>query len=216
MRPCSTPSTCSTLFDLLHLNGVDLQPAPLLKRKEALVELTGGLAGAIRYSEHLAEDGDALFRQACLMGLEGVISKRADRPYRSGRAEDWTKVKCIQSQEFVIAGYVPRSDSSKSVGALVLGYYEGERLTYAGRVGTGFTAERARSLRQQLQPLRIKDSPFADRLPSVARKGVVWTEPRLVAEVEYRGWTADQQLRHASFKGLREDKDAREVTREPG
>jgi bifunctional non-homologous end joining protein LigD len=98
----------------------------------------------------------------------------------------------------------------------VLGYYEGERLTYAGRVGTGFTAETARSLWQQVQPLRIKDSPFGKPLPSLARKGVVWTQPEFVAEVEYRGWTADQQLRHASFRGLREDKDAQEVTREPG
>ena len=201
-------------FDLLHLNGLDLKPAPLLKRKEALVELTGRLAGAIRYSEHLTGDGEALFRQSCLMGLEGVVSKRADRPYRSGRGEDWIKVKCIASQEFVIAGYVPRSDSAKSVGALVLGYYEGERLTYAGRVGTGFTADTARTLFKQLQPLRIKECPFAERLTSLARKGVVWTEPKLVAEVDYRGWTGDQQLRHASFKGLRDDKEARSVVRE--
>ena len=201
-------------FDLLHLNGVDLQPAPLLQRKEALVELTGRLAGAIRYSEHLTGDGEALFRQSCLMGLEGVISKRSDRPYRSGRGEDWTKVKTVASQEFVVAGYVPRSDSAKSVGALVLGYFDSGKLTYAGCVGTGFTAETARSLWQQMQLLRIKDSPFGKPLPSIARKGVVWTEPRLVAEVDYRGWTSDQQLRHASFKGLREDKEARNLVRE--
>ena len=148
------------------------------------------------------------------MGLEGVISKRNDRQYRSGRGEDWIKVKCIQSQEFVIAGYVPRSDSAKSVGALVLGYHHGGALTYAGRVGTGFTAESARSLWKQLQPWRTADSPFAARLPSLARKGVVWAEPKLVADVNYRGWTADEQLRHASFKGLREDKDPRSVVRE--
>jgi bifunctional non-homologous end joining protein LigD len=201
-------------FDLLHLNGANLQPAPLLKRKEALVELTGRLAGAIRYSEHLAEDGDALFRQACLMGLEGVISKRADRPYRSGRGEDWTKFKCIQSQEFVIAGYVPRSDSGTSVGALVLGYYDGSRLTYAGRVGTGFSSAMARSLWNELQSLRREESAFPERLTSLARKGVVWVEPNLVADVDYRGWTADEQLRHASFKGLREDKEAHSVVRE--
>ena len=114
----------------------------------------------------------------------------------------------------MIAGYVPRSDSGKSVGALVLGYYDGGRLTYAGRVGTGFTAETARSLWQQLQPLRMKESAFAERLTSLARKGVVWAEPNLVAEVDYRGWTADQQLRHASFKGLRDDKDPHSVVRE--
>ena len=201
-------------FDLLHLNGVDLQPAPLLKRKEALVELTGRLAGAIRYSEHLTGDGEALFRQSCLMGLEGVISKRADRPYRSGRGEDWTKVKCIESQEFVIAGYVPRSDSAKSVGALVLGYYDGGTLTYAGRVGTGFTADTARSLWSSCSRSASRTARSPTRLTSLARKGVVWTEPEFVAEVDYRGWTGDQQLRHASFKGLREDKEARSVVRE--
>ena len=131
--------------------------------------MTARLSGAIRYSEHLTEDGDAMFRQACMMGLEGVISKRADRPYRSGRGEDWAKVKCITSQEFVIAGYGPRPDSAKSVGALVLGYYDGSRLTYTGRIGTGFTAETARSLWQPLQPRRRKESAFADRLPSLAR-----------------------------------------------
>jgi DNA ligase D-like protein (predicted ligase) len=145
-------------FDLLHLNGVNLQAASLLKRKEALAELTGRLAGAIRYSEHLTEDGEALFRQSCAMGLEGVISEAQRPAYRSGRGEDWIKVKCINSQEFVIAGYVPRSDSAKSVGALVLGYHDGGTLTYAGRVGTGFTAETARSLWKQLQPLRTADS----------------------------------------------------------
>jgi bifunctional non-homologous end joining protein LigD len=201
-------------FDLLHLNGVDLQPAPLLKRKDALSELVAGLSGAIRHSEHLTEDGEALFRQASIMGLEGIISKRCDRPYRSGRGEDWLKIKCTQRQEFVIAGYLPRSDSTRSVGALVLGFYDGDKLTYAGRVGTGFTADRARSLWKQLQPLRTPESGFADRLPSLARKGVVWVRPELVAEVVYRGRTSDEQLRHASFKGLREDKDPREVVRE--
>ena len=196
-------------FDLLYLNGVDLQPAPLLKRKEALVEVVPSGAGPIRFSEHLAEDGAALFRQACLMGLEGVISKRADRPYRSGRGEDWIKVKCIQSQEFVIAGYVPRSDSAKSVGALVLGYYDGGTLIHAGRVGTGFTADTARSLWKQ--PRRTAESPFAARLTSLARKGVLWVKPELVAEVNNRGWTGDDQLRHASFKGLREDRETRSV-----
>ncbi len=114
----------------------------------------------------------------------------------------------------MIAGYIPRSDSAKSVGALVLGYYDGGRLIHAGRVGTGFTAEMARSLWKQLQPIRVTDSPFAERLTSLARKGVVWVRPEVVAEVVYRGWTSDDQLRHASFKGLREDKAAREVTRE--
>jgi bifunctional non-homologous end joining protein LigD len=114
----------------------------------------------------------------------------------------------------VLEGLLGPSDSTRSVGALVLGYYDDGKLTYAGRVGTGFTAETARSLRRHLQPLRTKDSTFADPLPSLARKGVIWVRPDLVAEVEYRGWTSDDQLRHASFKGLREDKDPHEVVRQ--
>jgi bifunctional non-homologous end joining protein LigD len=113
----------------------------------------------------------------------------------------------------VIAGYVPRSDAPRAVGALVLGYYEKGKLTYAGRVGTGFNTKTAAALWNQLQPLRSDQAPFAERLPSLARKGVVWVRPELVAEVEYRGWTSDDLVRHASFKGLRDDKVANEVTR---
>jgi bifunctional non-homologous end joining protein LigD len=147
------------------------------------------------------------------MGLEGVVSKRIDRPYRPGRGDDWLKIKCVSAQEFVVAGYVPRSDNSKAVGALVLGLYDGMSLSYVGRVGTGFTAKTASELWKRLQPLRVDKQPIAERLPALARKGVVWVEPELVAEVVYRGWTTDGQLRHASFKGLREDKDPHEVVR---
>ena len=148
------------------------------------------------------------------MGLEGIISKRRDGPYRSGRRDDWLKVKCTQRQEFVVAGYLPRSDAPKSVGALVLGLYAGKALTYVGRVGTGFTSKTAHELSKQLQPLRADTQPFPERLPSLARKGVVWVRPELVAEVQYRGWTSDGLVLHAAFKGLREDKDPREVVRE--
>jgi bifunctional non-homologous end joining protein LigD len=200
-------------FDLLHLNGVDLRPAPLLKRKAALAELIG--TGAIRYSEHLAgQEGTALFRQSCLMGLEGVVSKLRDCPYRSGRREDWLKIKCILAQEFVVAGYLSRSDSPKAVGALVLGLYKGKALAYVGRVGTGFNAKTAADLWKQLQLLRTAEPPFAQRLSSIERKGVVWVRPELVAEVAYRGWTADGLVRHASFKALREDKEPSEVVGE--
>jgi bifunctional non-homologous end joining protein LigD len=202
-------------FDLLHLNGVDLMPAPLTQRKDGLAELVGGSTGPIRYSEHLpAREGDALFRQACRMGLEGIISKRADRPYRSGRGDDWLKIKCTLRQEFVVAGYLPLSTGGKAIGALVLGFYDGLVLTYAGRVGTGFTHKTAHDLSERLQPLRTDKQPFPQKLPSLAKKGVEWVEPELVAEVEYRGWTSDRQLRHASYKGLREDKDPREVVNE--
>jgi bifunctional non-homologous end joining protein LigD len=124
------------------------------------------------------------------------------------------KIKCTLRQEFVVAGYLVRSDSSKSVGALVLGYYDAGELVYAGRVGTGFNTQTAAALWRQLQPLRLDRAPFPESLPSLARKGVLWVRPELVAEVEYRGWTSDDLVRHASFKGLREDKNPRQVVKE--
>jgi bifunctional non-homologous end joining protein LigD len=202
-------------FDLLHLEGRDLRGLPLTARKQQLAELVPhGAAGALRYSEHNEGDGEPMWRHACHLGLEGVVSKRRDCPYRSGRGGDWLKIKCTLRQEFVVAGYLPRSDAPRAVGALVLGYYAGDALAYAGRVGTGFNAKSAAALWKQLQPLRAKRPRFAEALPSVARKGVTWVEPELVAEVEFRGWTSDDLVRHASFKGLREDKDPREVMRE--
>jgi bifunctional non-homologous end joining protein LigD len=155
-----------------------------------------------------------VLRNACQHGLEGIISKRRDCPYRSGRGRDWLKTKCTNRQEFVVAGYVPRSDNPRAVGALVLAYYDGGRLTYAGRVGTGFTAETARALRKTLQPLSSDSPAFASKLPIADCKSVTWVRPELVAEVELRGWTSDNLVRHASFQGVREDKDAREVRRE--
>jgi bifunctional non-homologous end joining protein LigD len=128
-----------------------------------------------------------VLRHACAMGLEGIISKRRDCPYRSGRGRDWRKAKCTHRQELVIAGYLPRSDNARAVGALVLGYYDAGTLTYAGRVGTGFTAAVAQALWRTLQPLRSKAPEFAKKLATVDRKDVVWVRPELVSEVEFRG-----------------------------
>jgi bifunctional non-homologous end joining protein LigD len=205
-------------FDLLYLDGRDLRAAALRERKAllqlALDDLPAG--STVRFSDHIAEDGAMLLRHACRMGVEGIVSKRADQPYRSGRTEYWLKSKCSQRQEFVIAGYVPSSTSRKAVGSLVLGYYDGDRLVHVGRTGTGFTAGSARSLWAQLEALAAQASPFPARLPAEARRNVRWVRPELVAEIEYRGWTHDGHLRHAAFKGLREDKDPREVVREDG
>jgi bifunctional non-homologous end joining protein LigD len=148
------------------------------------------------------------------MGLEGIVSKRRDRPYRSGRRDEWLKIKCTQRQEFVVAGYLPLSTGGRAVGALVLGVYERGDFVYVGRVGSGFSVAVARELWQRLHALRIKAPPFAAGLPPGESKKVLWVEPKLVAEVEYRGWTSDGLLRHASFKGLRQDKDPRQVVRE--
>ena len=143
-------------FDLLYRDGVDLRGLPLAARKDQLSELVpAGGEGALRFSEHIVADGEAMMRSACQLGLEGVISKARERPYRSGRNGDWVKIKCTARQEFVVCGYTPSSALSRAVGSLVLGYHENGRLTHAGRTGTGFTATTARDVFKRLQPLRI-------------------------------------------------------------
>jgi bifunctional non-homologous end joining protein LigD len=125
-------------FDLLFLGGLDLRPLPLIERKEALRAIITA-PGIVRFSEHFQEDGPTFLRHACLLGVEGVVSKRSDAPYRSGRTKQWVKVKCFQRQEFIICGYVPSTIAAKGVGSLVLGYYDNGKLIHAGRVGTGFS-----------------------------------------------------------------------------
>jgi bifunctional non-homologous end joining protein LigD len=204
------------VFDLLYCEGYDLTKAALVDRKELLHQLLAGLpAGSpIRFSEHLEVDGPTMLEHSCRMGLEGIVSKRKDQPYRSGRGDHWLKSKCIDRQEFVILGYVPSTADSRAVGALALGYHEAGRLFYAGRVGTGWSFDQARSLRQELDAIVAKKPALANPLPAIAEKGVRWAAPRLVAEIEFRDWTQDRMLRGASFKGLREDKPAEEIVLE--
>ncbi|MGN6549094.1 MAG: DNA ligase D [Pararhizobium sp.] len=201
-------------FDLLFLDGYDLQAAPLEARKKALEALVQDQAGVLRFSAAFEAEGDIVLRHACRLSLEGVVSKVRDGPYRSGRGNDWIKSKCTERQEFVVAGYVPSTTIAKAIGSLVLGYYEKGELVHAGRVGTGYSGEVAKDLYQRLEALKRKTSPFAKRLSADAARGVRFAEPELVAEVEFRGWTADRNLRHASFRGLRDDKDPSEIVRE--
>ncbi|TSE08343.1 DNA ligase D [Mesorhizobium intechi] len=202
------------VFDLMRLDGKDLRGEPLVERKQALQELLGKQPEnpAVRFSDHFSEPGKIMLEHACRMGLEGVVSKRADAPYRSGRGPTWVKSKCTARQEFVIGGYLPSDKTGRGLRSLLVGYYEGGKLHYAGRVGTGFSAKGATALKKKLDALTANASPFDKAVPK--GKGLVWVKPELVAEVEFRSWTSDRIIRHASFQGLREDKPAEDVVQE--
>jgi len=201
------------LFDLLYCEGFDLTKAALRDRKALLQQIAGGLPATslIRFSEHLAQDGPTMFEHACRIGLEGIVSKRIDLPYRGGRGPHWIKTKGILRQEFVILGYIPSTAAKGTVGALLVGYFDGGTLHYAGRVGTGYSGDQSRSLRAGLDKIASAKPKLGNALPAGAEKGVRWAEPRLVCEVEYRGWTADRLIRQSVFRGLREDRPADEI-----
>jgi bifunctional non-homologous end joining protein LigD len=206
------------VFDLLHLNGRNLRGLPLIERKEILARLlVASPSELIRLSEHLDTDGATIFHKACELEAEGIISKRADAKYISGRTATWLKTKCIREQEFVIGGFTLPSKGHagiQGIGALLLGYYDhAGKLIYAGRTGTGFTQKTHAALRIQLDKLRRPTTPFANP-PAEARKDAIWTAPELVAQVRFATWTADNLVRQASFKGIREDKSAKEVRKE--
>lgn len=204
-------------FDLMHLNGADLKPLPLIVRKAALSKLLrrGHDRAHLRFSRSLHERGPVLLKHACRMGLEGIISKLADARYHSGRGRDWLKAKCSDRQEFVVAGFAPSSADAHAVGALVLAVYARGSLKYAGRVGTGFSHDTARTLYRTLKSRARKTSPFKP-LPAEerGRRGPVWVEPRMVVEVDFHGWTHGDRVRQGSFQGVRRDKAARDVVRE--
>jgi bifunctional non-homologous end joining protein LigD len=203
-------------FDLLFRDGADLRDRPLLERKKQLSEILAGLpeASPIRLSEHFETEGATLLKHACRMGLEGIVSKRIDKPYRSGRGTDWIKTKCVERREFVVIGFSPSTTTRRAIGALAIGDYDRGKLRYRGRVGTGFTEETSRMLFQLLDPLRRSQPPLEEIPAGERRRGIRWVEPKVVVEVEFRTWTEAGLVRHAVYGGLREDKPAEEVTAE--
>jgi len=202
------------MFDVLYAGGRDVRALPLLERKPTLRGLLS-FDGALRYTEHRDTEGEAYYREACANGWEGLIAKRADAPYRSGRTKDWLKFKCESGQEFVIGGFTDPQRSRIGFGALLLGYYDrGGRLVYAGKVGTGFTNQMLRSLHDRLAAIERTSSPFDAGPVPRSMSGVHWVQPKLVGEVGFSEWTTAGELRHPRFQGLRDDKDPHEVVRE--
>ncbi len=201
-------------FDLLYLDTDDLRELPLHQRKEMLKKLLEGITGHVRYSDHFEDPASMVLRHACRLSLEGVVSKDRNATYVSGRSRSWLKSKCSARQEFVVAGYIPSTVSRKAIGSLVLGVHEGSKLRHVGRVGTGFSNKLAEELFEKLERLRTEVSPFAKKLAALEAHNVKFVEPKLVAEVEFRAWTGDGNLRHASFRGLREDKLPETIVRE--
>ncbi|WP_143827895.1 DNA ligase D [Anaeromyxobacter sp. Fw109-5] len=201
-------------FDLLHLDGEDLTSRPLLERKAALAGLLGD-GGVVRYAPHFEGRGPDVHREACKLGMEGIVSKRSDLPYRAGRNATWVKTKCVLRQELVIGGFTdPEGAARDAIGALLVGYREGGALRFAGKVGTGFTNASARALRERLAGLPTDSSPFTPRPSGWLGRNAHWVRPELVCEVAFTEWTADGKIRHPSFQGLREDKRPEDVVRE--
>ena len=203
-------------FDLPWCDGFDLSGTPLEHRRALLAELVGRRQeGRLRLSEHFEGSGPAAMQQLAESGLEGLVSKRRNSTYVQARTPAWVKVKCFNQQEFVIGGFTAPEGSREQLGALLLGTYTGESLRFAGKVGTGFSIETLRKLSSLLVPRVVPLPPFVDPPTGADAQGVTWVCPELVAQVQFRDWTSDGVIRHSSFRGLREDIDAKSVVREP-
>jgi bifunctional non-homologous end joining protein LigD len=200
------------VFDLLHLDGRDFGALPLERRRnecETLLREQGG-SSPIRYSQHFDLDGASLLARVCELGGEGIVSKRRDQSYRAGRTDGWQKSKCLKRGEFVIGGFTDPSGSRTGIGALLLGYYESGVLRFAGKVGTGpgFTAAYLDQIRRELEPLEQQDCPFSPAPPGWIGRNGHWIRPLLRGEVVFTEWTDARTLRHPSFQGFREPRDA--------
>lgn len=199
------------VFDLLYFDGHDLMGAPLYHRKRLLLE-NFEFSDPFRHTDYVKTQGLKYHQEACGRGWEGVIAKYIDSPYLQKRSGFWLKFKCVNAQELVIGGWTEPAGSRVGLGALLIGYYDGDTLVYAGKVGTGFNRLMLLTLRDKLSAIEQKESPFGEENLHV--KGAHWAKPELVAQVGFTEWTSDGKLRHPRFEGLRRDKNAREVVRE--
>jgi bifunctional non-homologous end joining protein LigD len=198
------------IFDLLEVGGEDVRPFPLLERKARLRKALE-FRGHLRYTTYRRGDGESAFRSACQRGWEGVIAKRAASPYVPARSRDWLKLKCVHGQEMVIGGWTEPKGSRQRFGALLVGYYEGDKLRYAGKVGTGFDERTLQMLGDELERRERPTPPFEAGDPP---RNAHWAEPELVAQIAFAEWTRDGKLRQPRYQGLRDDKSPREVVRE--
>lgn len=204
------------VFDLLYLDGHDLRGLPLDERRQALLDLIPNAhPHPLHFSKELKGTGAEAFRQASERGFEGIVSKRRAQPYRSGRTGDWLKTKGIQQDEFVIGGFTDSSSDRKELGALLIGYYDGNgQFTYCGKVGTGYSEQTLRDLHKLLAKKELKTNPFDNHEEMGSSRGVHWVKPTLVGQIGYSNWTRDGRLRQPVFQGLREDKAARTIVRD--
>ena len=199
------------VFDILYLSGKDVRKEPLLERK-ALLQRELRWRKPLEFVEHIEADGELFYEAACEQGLEGVIAKRATSTYSGSRSKDWLKFKCSNEQEFIVGGFTDPQGARSGFGALLVGYYDGDELRYAGKVGTGYNERTLLDIKKKLDRLKVDRPTFTER--GIRRKDVHWVKPKLVAQVAFAEWTTDGRLRHPRFLGLRNDKSASEVVRE--
>jgi DNA ligase D-like protein (predicted ligase) len=198
------------LFDCMYADGYDISSLSNRDRKSILRKVVD-FEEPLRYCSHVNENGEQYHKKACEKGWEGIIAKDAQEPYRHSRSGKWLKFKCVHQQELVIGGFTPPQGSRKGFGAILVGYYEDDKLHYAGKVGTGYSDEELRNLRKKFDKIEINEKPFTQE---VKEKKAHWVKPKMVAEIGFTEWTGDKKLRHPRYLGLRKDKNAREVVKE--